>query len=232
VENTQALAKTSSKEEPETKMPKKISHLKDLSPDPKNPRRHTERGMGLLEKTLEKLGAGRSILVDESGRILAGHGVVEAAGNVGIEKVIPVEASGHELIAVVRKGLREKQKQEMALADNRISDLSGYDPGSLKSLGDVVDLSKFFTEREIQGLIKEAHEIPKPKYPEMEIQPFEHYDYILLFFRHSMDFLKACERFGLKKVRFESGGKKGPNVGLGRVLDGAAFLKRVCKSKS
>lgn len=71
-----------------------IKRLADLKPDPKNARKHGERNIGMLERSLERYGAARSIVVDEDGQIIAGHGVVEAAANVGIEKVRPVEADG------------------------------------------------------------------------------------------------------------------------------------------
>jgi hypothetical protein len=71
--------------------------------------------MAILERSLEKHGAARSIVVDEDGRILGGNGIVEAAKRVGIEKIIPVETDGKSLVAVVRKGLTEKQKTELAI---------------------------------------------------------------------------------------------------------------------
>jgi hypothetical protein len=62
--------------------------------------------------------------------------------------------------------------------------------------------------------------------PEMELQPYEHYDYIVLFFRDARDFLAAQDHFGLQKVRVPGYvGKK--TIGLGRVVDGGAYVKRV-----
>src|SRR5713226_3811781 len=90
-----------------------IKTIGDLKPDPKNARKHGERNIGMLEKSLEQYGAARSIVIDENANIIAGHGVVEAAARVGIEKVRPVEADGNEIIAVVRRGLSKKQKAEL-----------------------------------------------------------------------------------------------------------------------
>jgi hypothetical protein len=136
----------------------KISSLKDLRPDPRNARTHGERNVGMIERSLESYGAGRSILIDGEGQIIAGHGVIEAAANVGIEKVVPVEASGHEIIAVVRRGLTDQQKAELALADNRTSDLSEFDPAVLKALSDdgLADLDKFFFPEELTKLFADA----------------------------------------------------------------------------
>lgn len=46
--------------------PKDIKTLADLTPDGENFNRHTEFGQKLLEDSLRKFGAGRSILVDQS----------------------------------------------------------------------------------------------------------------------------------------------------------------------
>lgn len=62
--------------------------------------------------------------------------------------------------------------------------------------------------------------------PAMELLPYEHYDYIVLFFKDSRDFLAAADHFQLVKARVpEYVGKK--KIGLARVLDGATYLRRV-----
>ena len=71
-----------------------VSHIKDLIPDPKNRRKHNPRNIGMLVDALQKVGASRSIVVDEDGVILAGNGVVEAASEAGLTKVQIVEADG------------------------------------------------------------------------------------------------------------------------------------------
>ena len=98
----------------------KMTTIKDLKFDDKNFNKHTQKGMGLLEKSLQKFGAGRSILIDKDNNIIAGNGIVEAAGSIGLEKVKVVEATGDEIIAVKRTdvALDSAQGREMALADN------------------------------------------------------------------------------------------------------------------
>lgn len=123
-----------------------MANISDLQFDDKNFNKHTAHGMGLLEKSLQKLGAGRSILIDRDGKIIAGNGIVEAAGNIGLEDVQIVESDGSKIIAVKRTDitLDSEQGREMALADNATAaaDLSwdndtiaevsanfGFDPG-------------------------------------------------------------------------------------------------------
>jgi hypothetical protein len=65
-----------------------------------------------------------------------------------------------------------------------------------------------------------------PGLPAMECQPFEHYDYLMLVFRHEQDFQRACEVLGIKKVEvtYPGGLKK---IGLGRVVDGAKAIEKL-----
>ena len=58
---------------------KSINVLSDLTPDTKNANKGTQRGRGLLEKSLRQHGAGRSVLVDRDGEIIAGNKTVEIA---------------------------------------------------------------------------------------------------------------------------------------------------------
>ena len=65
-------------------------------------------------------GAGRSILLDKDNNIIAGNGIVEAAGNIGLEDLQIVETDGTKIVAVKRMDveLNSKRGREMALADN------------------------------------------------------------------------------------------------------------------
>ena len=94
--------------------------IEQLRFDRKNFNQHTEYGMSLLEKSLRRNGAGRSILVDKDNNIIAGNGIVEAAVNAGITKTKVVEVQGDELVVVRRTDLEldSKAGREMALADN------------------------------------------------------------------------------------------------------------------
>lgn len=98
----------------------KDAKLKDLVFDNKNFNKHTEFGMSLIEKSLRNNGAGRSILIDKNNRIIAGNGVTEVAGQIGLDDVQIVETDGTKIIAVKRTDidLDSKQGREMALADN------------------------------------------------------------------------------------------------------------------
>ena len=97
-----------------------MAKLEELKFDDKNFNKHNEYGMSLLEKSLRELGAGRSILIDKDNNIIAGNGIAEVAGQVGLDNVKIIETDGTELIAVKRTdmSLDSKEGREMALADN------------------------------------------------------------------------------------------------------------------
>lgn len=97
-----------------------MTTIADLRFDDKNFNRHTSYGMSLLEKSLRENGAGRSILIDKDNNIIAGNGIVESAGQIGLDKVKVVETTGDEIIAVKRTdiSLNSKKGRKMALADN------------------------------------------------------------------------------------------------------------------
>lgn len=97
-----------------------MGKIQDLKFDDKNFNKHTKDGMGLLERSLQQFGAGRSILIDKNNNIIAGNGIVEAAGQIGLENVKIVETTGDEIVAVKRTDvdLNSDQGREMALADN------------------------------------------------------------------------------------------------------------------
>ena len=137
-------------------------HLRDLMPDPANRREHNPRNVGMIADSLQTVGAARSIVIDEDGVVLAGNATVEAASEVGIEQIRIVEASGHELIAVRRRGLTTEQKRALALADNRAAELATWDLDQLRADADAgLDLASFFQPAELADLLGADAPVPK-----------------------------------------------------------------------
>jgi ParB-like chromosome segregation protein Spo0J len=136
-------------------MTKPIRRITDLTADPKNARRHPARNVELIAGLLGQVGAARSIVIDEEGVVLAGNGVLAAAGRAGIEKVRVVDADGKTLVAVRRSGLTRRQKTQLAVGDNRTNELSTWDAPALTGLADEVglDLAEIgFTPEELAQL--------------------------------------------------------------------------------
>jgi ParB-like chromosome segregation protein Spo0J len=133
-----------------------LTDLSDLVPDPQNARTHGERNLALIASSLERVGAARSIVVDENRTILAGNATVEAAARAGIDRVRIVDADGSELIAVRRSGLTDDQKRQLALFDNRTAELASWDTEVLAALADETDLSYLWTGDELAELLAKA----------------------------------------------------------------------------
>ena len=126
--------------------------IQDLNKDPKNARLRTDRSAKLISESLEKFGTGRSIVIDENNRIIAGNGTIEGAKAAGLKKIKVIETSGDEIIAVKRTNLTEDQKVGLAIADNRSSDLSDWDRSVLEELTMDYDLKPFFEEEDLEEL--------------------------------------------------------------------------------
>lgn len=98
----------------------------DIKFDSRNYRVHDDRNKELISKSLDECGAGRSIVVDDDGEIIAGNGIYEAWGD---RPVKVVESDGSELVVVHRTDLKRKdfRRDKLAIMDNSTSDSSKFD---------------------------------------------------------------------------------------------------------
>lgn len=138
-------------------MPDESVPIEFLKPDPENRRSHPERNVEMVSASLQQVGAARSIVIDEGDVILAGNGVTAAAKAAGITNVRVIEADGHELIAVRRRGLTPEQKRQLSMYDNRTAELATWDFSQLQGDRDAgLDLRAFWTEAEEAMLLGQA----------------------------------------------------------------------------
>ena len=95
--------------------------IEELIQDDKNFNKGTKRGKVLMKHSLQKFGAGRSVLIDKNNRLVAGNKTQEMAKEEGIKDVIIVETDGKTLVAVKRTDvdLDTPEGREMALAVSR-----------------------------------------------------------------------------------------------------------------
>lgn len=96
--------------------------------DERNYRKHSDRNKALIKKSLEELGAGRSVVIDADDTLVAGNGVYEQAQKLKMP-VRVVETDGSELVVVKRTDIhtQDEKRRKLALADNAASDLSEWD---------------------------------------------------------------------------------------------------------
>jgi hypothetical protein len=128
-----------------------------LRPDPKNANKGSARGRALVEASLQECGAGRSILADRDGTIIAGNKTLEAARRLGLPVKI-VESAGDELVVVQRNDLsldEGDKARRLAYLDNRTGEL-GLVWDCEQLLADIqgsVDLTGIFERPELDGLL-------------------------------------------------------------------------------
>ncbi|HEX6992364.1 MAG TPA: DNA methyltransferase [Gemmatimonadales bacterium] len=92
-----------------------------VHPSKNNPRQHPPAQIDELVRWLEKMDWTRPILVDEKKEVLAGHGILMAARQMGL-KTVPV---------LQRFGLTEAVKKAYRIADNRLGELSEWENRTL-----------------------------------------------------------------------------------------------------
>jgi hypothetical protein len=129
-----------------------------LKPDQHNANRGTKRGKDLLKQSLQELGAGRSILVDKDGQVIAGNKTLEQAQALGM-KIRVIEVGRDELVAVQRPDLDlndgSGEARRLAYLDNRVSELDlDWDPEVINAdLQSGIGLDSLgFMEKELQEL--------------------------------------------------------------------------------
>jgi DNA modification methylase len=89
----------------------------ELTLNPRNAKKHPERQIALLAKNIKEFGFTTPLLVDERGKILAGHARYMAAERVGLDH-LPVIRLSH---------LTDAQKRALAIADNKLALLGEWD---------------------------------------------------------------------------------------------------------
>ncbi len=194
-----------------------------LKPNPKNPNRHSAHQIQLLASIIQEQGWRGPITVSKrSGLIVRGHGRLEAALLMSAT-VVPVDYQDYG-----------SEAEELAdlLADNRLAELAELDEDELKRLLESIRESDpsfdieltGFMQDEIDRLYKQEAADDVETVPRMEIQAFEHHDYLVFMFHDLRDWMLALQLLGVGEVDF-SITRKTKKIGLGRVLHGKRILE-------
>lgn len=94
----------------------------DLVPYTKNARQHPPEQIDQIAASMERFGFTIPMLVAEDGTIIAGHGRLMAAAQLGLAEV-PV---------MVARGWSEEDRRLYTLADNRLAEIAEWDPEMLR----------------------------------------------------------------------------------------------------
>jgi ParB family chromosome partitioning protein len=134
----------------------KIEYIKTakLVPYAKNARTHSDNQVQQICKSILEFGFNNPVLIDEGNEIIAGHGRVMAAKDLGMEEVPCVRLSH----------LSDRQRRGYILADNKIALESGWDLDLLSAELDYLVESGLdvtltaFNEEELDALLQGDHD--------------------------------------------------------------------------
>lgn len=97
--------------------------LEEFHLDPRNARTHDAANLGAIEGSLQKYGQLKPIVVDLTGKVIAGNGTLQAATRLGWSH-----------LAAVTVEMDDNQATGFAIADNRAAELADWDQSLLDEL--------------------------------------------------------------------------------------------------
>ncbi len=167
-----------------------------LKPDPRNARTHPKRQLEQIKASIEEFGFINPILIDEQSVIIAGHGRLRAAKELGRDKVP----------TIVLAGLTDAQKRALRLADNKIAlcaswnlDLLKLELGDLSKMNFDVSLTGF-SGGEIDFTLSSANDPDDEHLPETRPTPRTQPDDIWILGDHRLGCGDARDHEFLQRV--------------------------------
>lgn len=130
-----------------------MAPVADIKPYGRNAKIHGPEQIGRLRESLRRFGFVRPLLVDRELRLIAGHGMLEAARAEGMDQVPCVQV----------EGLTDAQRRAYVHADNRLAELAAWDEAALAL--EVPELEELGIDMEALGfeLPVGAEEEPEPE---------------------------------------------------------------------
>lgn len=142
--------------------------IAELIPYANNAKTHPPEQIEALRRSLQEFGFVAPVVIDESGHVIAGHGRLLAAQANG-ETVAP---------CVIADYLNETQRRAYILADNRLSEMGGWDAGLVKAEKRALQAAGFdvtLTGFEPEGVCLDAED-PEPFWGDVETESSEEYE--------------------------------------------------------
>jgi site-specific DNA-methyltransferase (adenine-specific) len=186
--------------------------ITDLKPATYNPRKISRQLLKTLKANIQEFGLVDPLVVNSDMTIIGGHQRFKACLELGFKEV-----------PCVVLDLSKSKERALNLALNKVT--GDWDRTKLEKLLheiDSIDLGfTGFNDDELAQLVEDINATA----PEYDIAPrlMEEYSYIVLFFKNTLDFQVAADHFQLKMQKEDRREK----VGLGKVVDGSAYLQRV-----
>ena len=139
--------------------------IKDLKQDKRNYRKHNQRNLDLIKKSVTEVGLGRSVVIDNENEIVCGNGLVSTLDKNTPIKVI--ETDGSELVVVKRTDLatNDDKRKQLAIMDNSTSESSEWDFEKLEADFDTEELEAWGLDVDF-AIEEEEKEVVEDEVPE------------------------------------------------------------------
>lgn len=136
---------------------KTINSVKDLRPQRVNANRHTQRGLGLLEDSMQARGWIGAMTAAADGEVFDGSARLEVSAATGFDDAIVVHTDGSKPVVLIRddiKSANDPKAKLLAVEANRIAQID-FDPDAQVLAGlvsDGIDLSNLYSADEFESL--------------------------------------------------------------------------------
>lgn len=142
----------------------RVTTLGDYVPQMANANDHTQRGMGLLEASIERNGIGDGITVAADGESISGAARLEKLAEVMPDvKVVEVETDGRTLIVNKRVDLAsadDPRAVELGIASNRVAQVNLQWNPAVLAMAPMEAIEPYWKVEELQALPGSASQTP------------------------------------------------------------------------
>lgn len=191
-----------------------LINIKEVKENPNNPRSIQKHKFNKLVNSIKEFPEMlklRPIVVDDNNVVLGGNMRLKASIKAGLTEVWIEKASD----------LTPEQQKEFIIKDN--SSFGDWDWDVLANEWDTEKLNDWGLDVPV---LNEKAEIEEQ---EIEFSEYlgESHNYVVLMFDNDIDWLSAQTHFELKSVYSKRQNGKPWSKGIGRVVDGAKYLKKL-----
>ena len=199
-----------------------MKKTEDLVPYAQNSRTHSAHQVNKIADSINEFGFINPVIIDKKQGIIAGHGRVMAAKQLELKEVPTIQASH----------LSAEQKKAYVIADNRLALDAGWNEKTL--MKELLDLEQQeynlkltgFEQQELDKILGnlDAETDGTIKFSE---EVGEAHNFVVLYFDNDLDWLSAQTHFNLESVHSKRQNGKPWSKGVGRVINGAEYLKKL-----
>lgn len=197
--------------------------LEDLADAPYNPRKIGPKALKGLQTSLEEFGIVQPIVWNKrTKRIVGGH-----------QRVRALRASGENEAPVVVVDLDEKKEKTLNITLNNPK-IEGEFSDELDALLEEIRKDSPALYRNLRLDTLEASEKPA-RNRDAEVtfteELMEAQNFIVLYFDNEIDWLHLTTQFPLKSVKALDSRTGFEKIGIGRVINGVEFIKKIAEGK-